>query len=318
MIDTMQAEAITSQDRFLGCLLGLACGDAVGTSVEFSPRGSFPPVTDMTGGGPFGLNPGEWTDDTSMALCLAASLVNKQGFDPVDQMNRYCNWARVGYMSSNGRCFDIGVTVSRALDRYLKNGNPFAGDIDPDTAGNGALMRLAPVVMFYSANDQDVLIYAGESTRTTHAAPESIECSRLFGLQLKRALAGSSKAETLSIKPPEKLSTKVKSIADGDYLGKTREQIRGSGYCVASLEAALWCFEKTDSFEQAVLMATNLGEDADTTAAICGQIAGAHYGVKAIPSAWLDRLAMREEIEQLALLLAGSPHSLMPGMTSPA
>jgi ADP-ribosyl-[dinitrogen reductase] hydrolase len=252
-----------------------------------------------------------------MALCLAASLVSKQCFDPVDQMNRYCDWARIGYMSSNGRCFDIGVTVSRALDRYLKDGNPFAGDVDPDTAGNGALMRLAPVVMFYSGSDQAVLTYAGESTRTTHAAQECIECSKLFGLQVKNALAASSKREILSAKPAENLSAKVQSIAAGDYIGKTREEIRGSGYCVASLEAALWCFEKTNSFEQAVLTAANLGEDADTTAAICGQIAGAHYGVKAIPRSWLDRLAMREEIEQLALSLANSPHSLMPLKCSP-
>src|SRR4051812_7413413 len=141
-----------TEDRYRGCLLGLACGDAVGTTVEFSPRGSFPPVTDMTGGGPFNLQPGEWTDDTSMALCLDESLAYRNGFDAVDQMNRYCNWRSVGYMSSNGHCFDIGMTVSRALDRYCESGDPYAGDIDAKTAGNGALMRLAPVPMFYASS----------------------------------------------------------------------------------------------------------------------------------------------------------------------
>lgn len=106
-------------ERYQGCLLGLACGDAVGTTVEFRSRGSFAPVTGMQGGGPFGLIAGEWTDDTSMALCLAASLIHCKGFDAVDQMNRYCNWRSVGYMSSTGNCFDIGLTVSGALTRYL-------------------------------------------------------------------------------------------------------------------------------------------------------------------------------------------------------
>ena len=163
-------------ERFRGALLGLACSDAVGTTVEFKSRGSFVPVTGMTGGGPFALQPGEWTDDTSMALCLAASLVHRKGFDATDQMNRYCNWREVGYMSSNGRCFDIGMTVAQALDRYLASGDPFAGDTDPRTAGNGALMRLAPVAMFFHDNVDRVFRYSGESTRTTHATREAIDC----------------------------------------------------------------------------------------------------------------------------------------------
>ncbi len=174
---------LTDEERYRGCLIGLACGDAVGTTAEFKARGSFAPLTDMVGGGPFNLQPGEWTDDTSMALCLAKSLVYRRGFDPVDQMNRYCNWWRVGYMSSNGECFDIGATVVTALIRYLETENPFAGSIDLNSAGNGALMRLAPIPMYYALDDRKVFQFAGESTRTTHAAKEAIECSRLFGLQ---------------------------------------------------------------------------------------------------------------------------------------
>ena len=111
---------VTPRRRFQGCLLGLACDDAVGTTVEFKPRGTFLPVTDMVGGGSFNLNPGEWTDDTSMALCLATSLVEKEGSDPQGQMTRYCRWADEGYLSSNGRCFDIGNTVSSALWQYSR------------------------------------------------------------------------------------------------------------------------------------------------------------------------------------------------------
>ncbi|SFP32077.1 ADP-ribosyl-[dinitrogen reductase] hydrolase [Variovorax sp. OK605] len=299
---------MTGADRYRGCLLGLACGDAVGTTVEFRPRGSFAPVTGMQGGGPFGLIAGEWTDDTSMALCLAASLLHCKGFDAVDQMNRYCNWRSVGYMSSTGNCFDIGLTVSGALTRYLASGDPFAGDPDPRTAGNGALMRLAPVPMFYAASAQATWQQAGESTRTTHGALEAIGCSQLFALQLRAALHGEGKAAILSTAPLAPLSDKVAALARGDYAAKPVAQIKGSGYCVESLEAALWCFAHTGSFEEAVLAATNLGDDADTTAAICGQLAGAFYGADAIPRDWRDKLVMRGDIEQMAdqlLALAG-------------
>ena len=294
---------ISDIDRYRGCLLGLACGDAVGTSVEFSPRGTFAPLTGMTGGGPFGLQPGEWTDDTSMALCLATSLIYRKGFDATDQMNRYCNWRSVGYLSSNGNCFDIGLTVAKALDRYLVTSDPFAGDPDPHSAGNGALMRLAPIPMYFGESAADTFLYSGESTRTTHGAREAIDCSRLFGLQLREALRGASKAAILAVPVPEPLSPKAAAISTGEFLNRTYAEIKGSGYCVESLEAALWCFVHTTSFEAAVLAAANLGDDADTTAAICGQMAGAHYGVGAIPAEWLEVLAMRDEIDTLAASL---------------
>lgn len=287
-------------NRYQGALLGLAAGDAVGTAVEFSPRGSFEPVTDMIGGGPFHLKPGEWTDDTSMALCLAASLIHVEGFDPRDQMNRYCNWRNVGYLSSTGECFDIGITVSTALNSYLASGEPFAGTPDPHTAGNGALMRLAPIPMFYCADERETWRYAGESTRTTHGSQEAIECSRLFALQLRAALSGASKVDILDVKPFEPLSAKVRAIAAGEYRAKPRDLIRGTGYCVDSLEAALWCFVQTSSFKDAILLATNLGDDADTTAAICGQLAGAFYGVQGIPQTWRDKLTMVSDMTEMA------------------
>lgn len=286
--------------RYQGCLLGLACGDAVGTSVEFKSRGSFSPLTDMLGGGPFDLKAGEWTDDTSMALCLAASLIHCNGFNPVDQMNRYCNWRSVGYMSSTGTCFDIGMTVAAALDRYLVTGQAFSGHTDPRSAGNGALMRLAPVVMYYATDAKASWHFAGESTRTTHGTQEAIACSRLFALQLRAALQGENKATILTTACPEPLDTKVQAIARADYLAKPREHIRGSGYCVEALEAALWCFAHTASFEDAILAAANLGDDADTTAAICGQIAGAFYGSQSIPSHWLEKLVMASDIQTMA------------------
>ena len=136
-------------NRFRGCLVGLAVGDAIGTTVEFKERGSFAPVTDLVGGGPFNLKAGQWTDDTSMALCLAKSLLISKGFDANDLMSRFCRWWNEGYLSSTGECFDIGVTVSESLLSYTLSGNPFSGSTDPMSAGNGSIMRLAPIPMFF-------------------------------------------------------------------------------------------------------------------------------------------------------------------------
>jgi ADP-ribosyl-[dinitrogen reductase] hydrolase len=287
-------------DRFHGCLLGLACGDAVGTTVEFKPRGTFPSVTDMVGGGPFGLKAGEWTDDTSMALCLATSLVTCSGFDPRDQMARYCRWRDEGYFSSNGRCFDIGNTIAGALRRYQATGDPFSGSADPHTAGNGSLMRLAPVPMAYMNNLEKVAHLSGKSSCTTHGAQEAIDACRLFGVMLARALRGEPKTAILGSGYGLDLVPAIRAIAKGSYNRKTRQEIKGSGYVVHSMEAALWCFYHTESYRDAILEAANLGDDADTTAAICGQIAGAYYGVEAIPAGWLSKLALREIIERLA------------------
>ena len=295
-------------ERFKGCLLGLACGDAVGTTVEFKPRGTFQPVADMIGGGPFRLRAGEWTDDTSMALCLAVSLIESKGFDARDQMERYCRWQDEGYLSSNGICFDIGNTVASALRRYRQSKDPFSGSTDPHTAGNGSLMRLAPVPMLFVEDLAKVAHYSGESSRTTHGASEAADACRLFGVMLALALRGESKEDLLfrshsSVLSSEDLAPSIADIAAGAYRTKRREEIRGTGYVVASLEAALWCFLHTDNYRDAILCAANLGDDADTTAAICGQIAGATYEIGGVPKGWLDQLAMGRFIEGLAAQL---------------
>lgn len=287
-------------ERYRGTLLGLACGDAVGTTVEFKPRGSFQPLTDMVGGGPFDLKPGQWTDDTSMALCLAESLLSKNTFNAADQMGRYLNWWKWGYLSSTGECFDIGMTVSQALSQYQQTGQPFAGSTDPFTAGNGSLMRLVPVVLFYFPDVQQIRRFAIDSSRTTHAAPEAIECCQLLAELITKALLGASKTELHRLPLSTFTQSKVAALARGDYLTKSVSEIRGSGYSVESLEAALWCFHHTDSFAAAILQAANLGDDADTTAAIVGQLAGAYYGIRAIPAHWLEMLHDGEEIAATA------------------
>jgi ADP-ribosyl-[dinitrogen reductase] hydrolase len=288
------------RDRFHGAVLGLACGDALGSSNQYLEPGSFEPVTDMVGGGPYQLKPGYWTDDTSMALCLGHSLLVSHGFDAHDQMDRYCDWMRTGYQSCTGGCFDISDTALEALQRYQQTRYPFSGSNTCCSAGNGSIMRLAPVVMFYSGHLTSALHYCGESSRTTHGNSKCIDASKLLGLYLYRALNGANKGAVLAPTPEGLLSNvAVDDLATGGYIHKHADMIRGTEYVIDCLEAALWCFWHTDSFSDAVLMAANLGDDADTTAAVCGQLAGAFYGASAIPRSWLDKLAWAEDIRVL-------------------
>ena len=299
---------ISTQDRFRGCLLGLATGDALGTTLEFQPPGTFDPIDDMIGRGPFGLQPGQWTDDTSMALCLAASLIESGGFDPLDQMQRYVRWLREGYMSSTGECFDIGNTTHDALSHFERYGDPFAGSTNPNAAGNGSLMRLAPVPMRYARNAWEAIDRSGESSRTTHGASECVDACRYFAGLLVGALKGVDKETLLSARycPVEglwdngSLARKIDEIAAGSFKRREPPEVRGTGYVVDTLEAVLWAFHGTDDFREGALKVVNLGDDADTTGAIYGQIAGAYYGVEAIPPEWRDKLTMRAEIEGMA------------------
>jgi len=298
----------TVRDRVRGALLGLAVGDAVGTTVEFMPPGTFPPVEDMTGGGPFRLKAGQWTDDTSLALCLAESLIEKRCFDPVDQLNRYVRWWQDGHMSSTGSCFDIGGQTRRALEEHSRTSAPFCGPVGERNAGNGSLMRLAPVPMAYHRSPAAAMVYGGESSRTTHGNRECVDACRYFSGLLVGAFAGAFRDEILSphfcpvsgMWEAEPLSPNVADVAGGSFRRKQQKDVQGSGYVVSCLEAALWAFSETGSFKEAILRAVNLGDDADTTAAVCGQIAGAFYGEQAIPSEWLRKLARRELIEELA------------------
>ena len=292
------------EDRARGTLLGLAAGDAVGTTVEFSRRGTFEPLTDMVGGGPFDLQPGQWTDDTSMALCLADSLLTQGRFDPKDQLERYVRWKREGYLSSTGRCLDIGGTVNEALLRFEATGDPRSGPTSPNRAGNGSIMRLAPVVLAFHPDMVAIDQHAAESSLTTHGAAEAVACYRILGGIVGALLAGTEKAEALrSVPPADWMSPRLCQVAAVEYRDKRASAIRGSGYAVDCLEAALWSFERTGSFEEAILLAANLGEDADTTAAVCGQLAGAWYGASGIPSQWREKTAMSVMIAEWALRL---------------
>ena len=298
---------ITTEERCRGTLVGLAVGDALGTTLEFQRPGTFAPFTEMVGGGAFGLEAGQWTDDTSMALCLATSLLEQQTFDTFDQMERYNRWYREGYLSSRpGECVDIGLTTTQALDRFVSSGQAISGSTDRMSAGNGSLMRLAPVPLFFRTQPVEAIAKSGISSKTTHAAPQSVDGCRYFAYLLLLALQGEDKevlcadhshAEAWSAEP---LDTEIAEVVRGTFKTRQPPEVVASGYVVRTLEAALWAFYHTDSFEAGALKAVNLGNDADTVGAVYGQLAGAYYGATAIPQRWRDCLYQGSMIEQLA------------------
>lgn len=297
----------TPRHRAIGALVGLAAGDAVGTTVEFKSPGSFTPLTDMVGGGPFRLRAGEWTDDTSMALCLAESLLDRPvaldaPMDLADQCRRYVRWRTEGYLSSNGRCFDIGGTTSAALRRFTRTGEATDTTVDSNSAANGSLMRLAPVPIRWHADLDLTVMRAAESSRTTHGAPRPVDACRVLAAMVAALINGETRDVVLDATfwrwGP--LDPAVQAVADGSWRDQEPPAIRGTGYCVDALEAAIWAFAGADSFADTVLRAANLGDDADTTAAIAGQLAGAYWGVDGIPAHWRAKLVLVDRIISLA------------------
>lgn len=312
--------------RAIGALLGLAMGDALGASLELKVDKTYQPVTDMVGGGPFYLQAGEWTDDTAMMqwtdgtammLCLADSLMEKGRIDLRDQIEAYVRWYRHGENSCTGNCVDIEVTVSDALSRYEANGVPEAGSCLPNTADKGSLMRIAPIALFFARNTESVAMKAARlSSITTHAEPRCIQACELMTLLLHRILNTESLAskeaflaeglsDYLKLRPD--CHPDIRLIATGAFIEKSQDELQATGYVIASLEAALWCFIHSENFEQGALLAANLGEGTDTSAAIFGQLAGAFYGSTTLPSKWTRLLAWAPHIEQTALWLIQRP-----------
>ena len=288
--------------RAIGSMLGLAVGDAIGTTLEFSPRDSYEPLTDMVGGGPFKLKRGQWTDDTAMMVALAESLVHCGKLDEADLLARFHDWYQNGAYSCTGDCFDIGITTSRALDRWHSSGILHAGSVEPETAGNGSLMRLAPIAVRFWRNRQQLRDAAARQSKTTHGASEAVDACVAYAEMLADAIEGAPRSVVLHNRDSD-YSGAIASIVAGSWQGKAREAIRATGYVAHSMEASIWSVGRSGDFRGAVLTAANLGEDADTTAAIAGQLAGALYGLENIPAAYLEDLAWHDRIESLAVEL---------------
>jgi ADP-ribosyl-[dinitrogen reductase] hydrolase len=287
-------------EKYRGSLLGLAVGDALGAPLESKPPHSFEPINDM-------VEPGEWTDDTSQALCLAESLIMRKKFDPTDQLERYLKWFKTGYLSSRNQSFNIGPTTTKSLQEFEVSLEPIR-ERNENSVTNGSLMRIAPVPLAFADKPETAIDWSGESSKTTHNSTIAVDACRYMGALIVGAVNHFPKEDLLSNlftpirgywnKKP--LCDSINEIAKGSFKNKEPPEIKSELYTPKTLEAALWAFYKSSSFKEGCLKAVNLGDDADTVGAVYGQIAGAYYGKMDIPTSWLDKLVQNELIESYA------------------
>ncbi|EJD00432.1 ADP-ribosylglycohydrolase [Fomitiporia mediterranea MF3/22] len=318
-----------------GALYGLAVGDALGAPYEFRTRGNYAVSGMMEASFTFTLpdgrpmEPGTWTDDTSTALCLAESLNEKGKLEWEDVAKKLVKWYEEGYMSAVGYCFDIGNATREALGIYssaIKSGNNFtlSGSSNPYSSGNGSLMRLSPVPVFYQSNPREALAMSDMQSRITHASHMCLESCRLATAQFLGFFAlarNSSNTSTLSLEEAEErkemvlsadylpagvtsdelsfATEEVKALRAGTWKTKSVKQIKTSGFVIHSHEAALWALWNSKSFEEGMLLLLPLGSDVDTVCAIYGQLAGALYGIEAIPERWLNALQRKDVLERV-------------------
>ena len=291
--------------RARGALVGLAVGDAVGTTNEFKVAGTFKPITDMVGGGPFLLKPGQWTDDTSMALCIADSLLAMGHYDSFDVMERYQRWFSKGYRSSTDRCFDIGGQVRAALFDFEHEQRVPVTAERSNRAGNGAIMRLAPVVIagFEHREIREIVVTAGLSARETHYSVEAEAATEVFAALLVGALLGWAPEHIINVgwaSTGPAFDEMAARVISTDPAKRASWESETSGYIVHGLRLAVHGLLDFPSFKDATLAIANLGGDADTNCAIYGQLGGAFYGIEAIPASWRSTLYQGEEIDALA------------------
>ncbi len=291
-------------DRLRGCFYGCAVGDALGAPLEFSLRDTLPLVTTMQPLIRFRLPAGSWTDDTSLMLCLAASMAARGGLYAFSELSHYYRWWDEGYLSVSGTCFDIGRTTTLALAHFDKTREGVAPTTDDGCCGNGSLMRIAPVPIFaflrHGGNAETAWTLGAKSSTTTHAHPLCIEACGLFSALVTCALRGESKAtllERLAGFASHVTDARLVALCSAAFLTKSRDAISSSGFVLDTLEAALWAFFRTPTFAEGAVLAVNLADDADTVGAVYGTLAGAFYGVDAIPSEWLGTLQGRRMLD---------------------
>jgi len=300
----------TFNDRYQGSLIGLAIGDTLGMPLEFKGPDEFEPITKPQSGGPFNLPLGYWTDDTSMALCLADSLLEKGGYDSYDVMDKYWAWRAHGYRSSTGKCFDIGNQTSTSINEYTRPGSAIIrqGKDRLSAAGNGSIMRLAPLVIASHAagNSLEMTMELSQiSGRETHYSYLAEAGTALFGAMIYNAFEAKDKTEIFNL-GSFKRNKYIDELLDAVISAKeqTVTTLDPTGYVLHSLVCAVWAFMNNDTFESGALAAVNLGGDSDTIGAIYGQVAGAYYGASAIPQNWRDVLHLQPEMSDIAARLS--------------
>jgi ADP-ribosyl-[dinitrogen reductase] hydrolase len=285
-------------DRSLGALLGLAVGDALGASVEGRTRDSYPRLRDFEASAAHGLEAGEWTDDTAMALCLGDSLLAARPFDPRDLLERFCRWYRFGENAARGQGIGISERTRATLEAFEGSGRIDAA-ASAVNAGNGCIMRLAPVAIMHRYDVGEAERVATAQALATHTAEEAVAATVLFSGMLVAALSGGD-VETALARSPSASHPALADLAGGAFRTKHRDEISSAPRAVDTLEAALWCVARAETFESAVVEAVNLGGDADTIGAVAGQLSGALLGASAIPERWLEGLHARERLAEMA------------------
>ncbi|HEX3015202.1 MAG TPA: ADP-ribosylglycohydrolase family protein [Desulfobacteria bacterium] len=301
------------EDSLVGGIFGVVIGDALGLPVQFEARDKLSghPITDMRGGGVFGLPAGAWSDDSSLTLCLVESLC-EVGYNPEDIAARFIRWYRQGYWTPFGESFDIGRTTANAIDLLIDGADPLeAGLTDEHSNGNGSLMRILPAIIYFAgASDEELLEKVCEISRITHGHPRAQLGCCLYALVIKELLSGKSPSEAyqgMQFKAAgifagtplaEELSY-YERVISGALPRLPEREIKSSGYVVHTLEAALWSFLTNHSFRETLIAAVNLGEDTDTVGAVSGGLAGVYYGINSIPANWLNALIRYADIQAL-------------------
>ncbi len=297
-------------------LIGIAVADALGVPVEFQSREELDanPVKDMRGYGTYNQPVGTWSDDSSLAFCLADSLSN--GYNLRDIANKFQAWYQEALWTPHGEVFDIGNATRAAINRLIADPNlppNLAGGTGEYDNGNGSLMRILPLLVYTKTLDNADQRYRviQEVSSITHAHFRSFMSCFIYMEIALAALTEKDKHQAYQngLKSFNQfLSNKrfngreialFRQVLSGEIHKLDRSQIRGSGYVLHSLEASLWCWLNTDNYKDAALLAVNLGEDTDTTAAITGGLAALTYGLEGIPSEWIDQLAQKEAIFEL-------------------
>ena len=297
-------------------LLGIAIGDALGVPVEFEHRQELEknPVVGMREYGTHNQPKGTWSDDSSLALCLAESLCN--GYNLNDIADKFIRWYYDGYCTPYGRVFDVGITTARAISNLQSGIKPNLAGMDRERDnGNGSLMRILPLVPYIlNMEEEDRFRIIGEVSSLTHRHPRSIlACIALceFAIQyidlqaVERAYQAMQQTILQLLKKEMFIEEDIPfkrlvGLSYEEFKNIELKNIRSTGYAIDTLEASLWCVFNTTNYKDAVLKAVNLGDDTDTVGAITGGLAGIIYGYDTIPSEWLEVLAKKDDIIELA------------------
>ena len=302
-------QEINRAGRYTGCLLGLALGDALGTTQEFKKRGTNDAIKDIIGGGPYELNAGEWTDCTSMSMCVTESLIEQHRFIALDIMSRLLEWHENGYWSARDFCFGISDDVRNVVQQFKKDTSSAKhASMNDGKNSSDSLSRLAPIPLFFLKDPELAISSSIESVKLTHNSEQCVDAGILLTNILLGALLGENKEVILAEnyqsgnldKQPYKYCDRIAEIANCSYKEKPEFYIKSDNNAANSLEAALWAFHNSSNFKEGALLAANLGENSATIASVYGQIAGAYYGIDGLPDNWLRKLAFLKKIRECA------------------